>query len=157
VEPQQRQRIALATANRGQRVCAIDPDAFGILLRNLIENALKYGAADQPVEVSLTDQALLRVVNGGPAVPAPVLQRLTERFVRGSSEASGTGLGLAIAKTIVQGVKARMTLASPATGRDDGFEVNVQFLRCRPERSSPQRCQSEIQGHAGIQRAPVTG
>ena len=66
-----------------------------------------------------------------PVVPAPVLQRLTERFVRGSSEASGTGLGLAIAKTIAQGVKARMTLASPATGRADGFEVTVQFL-CVP-------------------------
>ena len=123
------QRIRLQLPSEGSVYCAIDPDAFGILLRNLIENALKYGAADQPVDVSLTDDALLRVVNGGPAVPAPVLQRLTERFVRGSSEASGSGLGLAIAKTIVHGVKAHMTLASPATGRDDGFEVNVQFLR----------------------------
>ncbi|WP_443695227.1 sensor histidine kinase [Pseudomonas sp.] len=123
------QRIRLQLPTEGSVYCAIDPDAFGILLRNLIENALKYGAADQPVDVSLTDQALLRVVNGGPAVPASVLQRLTERFVRGSSEASGTGLGLAIAKTIAHGVKARMTLASPAPGREDGFEVNVQFLR----------------------------
>ncbi|ATE77946.1 MULTISPECIES: sensor histidine kinase [Pseudomonas] len=103
----------------------IDPDAFGILLRNLIENALKYGAMDQPIEVSLTDQALLRVVNGGPVVPEPVLQHLTERFVRGHSEASGSGLGLAIAKTIVQGVNARMMLVSPATGRQEGFEVCV--------------------------------
>ena len=125
------QRIRLQLPTEASVYCAIDPDAFGILLRNLIENALKYGAADQPVEVSLTEQALLRVVNGGPVVPAPVLQRLTERFVRGSSEASGTGLGLAIAKTIAQGVKARMTLASPATGRADGFEVTVQFL-CVP-------------------------
>ena len=125
------QRISLQLPTEASVYCAIDPDAFGILLRNLIENALKYGAADQPVEVSLTEQALLRVVNGGPVVPAPVLQRLTERFVRGSSEASGTGLGLAIAKTIAQGVKARMTLASPATGRADGFEVTVQFL-CVP-------------------------
>jgi two-component system OmpR family sensor kinase len=91
----------------------------------LIENALKYGAADQPIAVSLDSQALLRVVNGGPAVPEPVLQHLTERFVRGHSEASGSGLGLAIAKTIVQGVNARMTLLSPATGRQDGFEVCV--------------------------------
>jgi len=107
-------------------VCStIDPDAFGILLRNLIENAVKYGAADQPIEVSLTDQALLRVVNGCPVVPELVLQHLTERFVRGSSEASGSGLGLAIAKTIVQGVNARMMLVSPATGRLEGFEVCV--------------------------------
>jgi len=50
---------------------------------------------------------------------------LTERFVRGNSEASGSGLGLAIARTIVEGVNARMVLVSPATGRADGFEVCV--------------------------------
>ena len=121
------QRIELRLPSQASVYSAIDPDAFGILLRNLIENALKYGAADQPIEVSLTDQALLRVVNGGRAVPEPVLQQLTERFVRGHSEVSGSGLGLAIAKTIVQGIGASMTLASPATGREEGFEVNVQF------------------------------
>ena len=118
-------RIELHLPTRTSVYSTIDPDAFAILLRNLIENALKYGTADQPVEVSLTDQALLRVVNGGPPVPEPVLQRLTERFVRGNSEISGSGLGLAIAKTIVQGVNARMKLISPATGRRDGFEVCV--------------------------------
>ncbi|WP_248795438.1 ATP-binding protein [Pseudomonas sp. MWU13-2105] len=120
-------RIELQLPAQASVFTAIDPDAFGILLRNLIENALKYGAADQPVEVGLSERGLLRVVNGGPAVPEPVLQRLTERFVRGSSEASGSGLGLAIAKTIVHGVKASMTLASPAPGRADGFEVAIQF------------------------------
>ncbi|SEE00262.1 two-component system, OmpR family, sensor kinase [Pseudomonas frederiksbergensis] len=120
-------RIELHLPTQTSVYSTIDPDAFAILLRNLIENALKYGAADQPVEVSLTDQALLRVVNGGPPVPEPVLQRLTERFVRGNSETSGSGLGLAIAKTIVQGVNAKIRLVSPATGRTDGFEVCVGF------------------------------
>jgi two-component system OmpR family sensor kinase len=118
-------RIKLQLPNQSCLYSTIDPDAFGILLRNLIENALKYGAADQPIEVSLTEQAQLRVVNSGPAVPQSVLQHLTERFVRGHSEISGSGLGLAIAKTIVQGVNARMKLFSPATGRQDGFEVCV--------------------------------
>lgn len=103
----------------------IDPDAFGILLRNLIENALKYGATDRPVEVCFTEQAQLRIVNGGPAVPESVLQHLTERFVRGHREISCSGLGLAIAKTIAQVVNARMQLISPATGRQEGFEVRV--------------------------------
>lgn len=67
------------------------------------------------------------MVNGGPPVPEPVLQRLTERFVRGNSETSGSGLGLAIAKTIVQGVNAKIRLVSPATGRTEGFEVCVWF------------------------------
>lgn len=119
------QRIELHLPGQASVYSNIDPDAFGILLRNLIENALKYGAADQPIEVSLTEQALLRVVNGGPAVPQSVLQHLTERFVRGHSEISGSGLGLAITKTIVQGVNARMKLVSPATGRQEGFEVCV--------------------------------
>ncbi len=118
-------RVELRLPAQASVYAAIDPDAFGVLLRNLIENALKYGAADQPVEVSLSESALLRVINGGPAVPEPVLQRLTERFVRGNSEASGSGLGLAIARTIVEGVNARMVLVSPATGRSDGFEVCV--------------------------------
>ncbi|CAM2880625.1 sensor histidine kinase [Pseudomonas fluorescens] len=122
------QRVHLRLPTQPSVYTVIDPDAFGILLRNLIENALKYGAVDQPVEVSLTDQALLQVINGGPPVPASVLQRLTERFVRGNSEASGSGLGLAIAKTIALGVKATLTLASPATGREEGFEVRVQFF-----------------------------
>ncbi|WLH98102.1 HAMP domain-containing sensor histidine kinase [Pseudomonas hefeiensis] len=103
----------------------IDPDAFGILLRNLIENALKYGATEHPLEVSLSDQAQLRVVNGGPVVPPARLQGLTERFVRGQSDARGSGLGLAIAKAIVLGINGQITLASPATGRQDGFEVSV--------------------------------
>lgn len=103
----------------------IDPDAFGILLRNLIENALKYGATEPPLEVSLSDQAQLRVVNGGPVVPPARLQGLTERFVRGQSDARGSGLGLAIAKAIVLGINGQITLASPATGRQDGFEVSV--------------------------------
>ncbi|HDS1694919.1 MULTISPECIES: ATP-binding protein [Pseudomonas] len=119
------QRIDLQLPSQTSVYSIIDPDAFGILLRNLIENALKYGATDQPVEVSLTEQAQLRVVNSGPAVPQSVLEHLTERFVRGHSEISGSGLGLAIAKTIVQGVNARMKLVSPATGRQDGFEVCI--------------------------------
>lgn len=100
-------RIELHLPSQARVYSTIDPDAFGILLRNLIENALKYGATNQPIEVSLTEQAQLRVVNGGPAVPESVLQHLTERFVRGNSETRGSGLGLGlglgITKTIVRG------------------------------------------------------
>jgi two-component system OmpR family sensor kinase len=58
-------RVELRLPAQASVYAAIDPDAFGVLLRNLIENALKYGAADQPVEVSLSESALLRVINGG--------------------------------------------------------------------------------------------
>jgi two-component system OmpR family sensor kinase len=109
----------------------IDPDAFAILLRNLIENALKHGPPEQAIAVSLmhsnSNTALLKIVNAGQIVPAPLLAQLTGRFIRGASLANGSGLGLAIANTIASGVGAQLTLASPATGRDDGFEACVRF------------------------------
>ena len=51
----------------------LDPDAFGILLRNLIENALRHGAADGQVAVTLAADGTLRVANDGPVVPPEVL------------------------------------------------------------------------------------
>ncbi|NYT61024.1 two-component sensor histidine kinase [Alcaligenaceae bacterium] len=108
----------------------IDPDAFAILVRNLIENALKHGAPDSAIEVSLSSDALLKVVNAGAVVDAINLAQLTRRFVRGGSRAEGFGLGLAIASAIASGVGAEWTLASPATGKTDGFEVSVQFVLC---------------------------
>ncbi len=71
----------------------IDPDAFAILCRNLIENALRHGGPDEPVEVALTEDGLLRVQNGGPPVPADVLPRLTRRFERAAGAGEGSGLG----------------------------------------------------------------
>ena len=108
---------------------SIDADAFAILLRNLVENALKHGAAGQSVHISLNSDLLLCISNAGPVVPTATLTQLTERFVRGTSETEGSGLGLAIAAAIAQGVGASMQLASPATGRPDGFEVRVQLPR----------------------------
>jgi two-component system OmpR family sensor kinase len=106
----------------------IDADAFAILLRNLIENAEKHGSAGQPVDISLSADGLLRICNAGPVVPAAVLAQLTGRFVRGGSQAEGSGLGLAIAAAIAKGTGTMLHLASPATGRSDGFEAVVQFM-----------------------------
>lgn len=108
----------------------IDPDAFAILVRNLIENALKHGAPNSIVEVSLSGDGLLKVVNAGPVIKASDLAQLTRRFMRGGSRAEGFGLGLAIASAIASGVGAKWALASPATGKTDGFEVSVQFIPC---------------------------
>ena len=105
----------------------VDPDALAILMRNLIENALKHGAANQPVEVHLTIEGVLRVINAGPIVPAEDMQHLTERFVRSKTLASGSGLGLAIAQTIALGVGTKLVLYSPAKGREDGFEASLKL------------------------------
>jgi len=103
----------------------LDPDAFAILVRNLIENALKHGSDNQSVEVSLDDNGTLRVCNGGVIVPPEQLTLLRNQFARSKTDASGSGLGLAIADAIAKGAGMTLHLRSPATGRQDGFEAEL--------------------------------
>jgi two-component system OmpR family sensor kinase len=120
--------IELTLPSSGPVFSLIDPDAFAMLARNLIENGLKHGAPGCKIEVSLSEGACLRVVNAGPVVSATDLARLSQRFTRGATQAQGFGLGLAIVSTISDRVGAELTLTSPATGRQDGFEAAVQFI-----------------------------
>ncbi|MCB1677244.1 MAG: HAMP domain-containing histidine kinase [Halioglobus sp.] len=120
-------RIELALPESGACMRALDPDAFAILARNLLDNALKHGSAEQPVEVSLSPAGVLRIVNAGDIIPAGELAQLRRRFVRSKTTARGAGLGLAIADAVVTGVGASMELCSPASGRADGFEVRITF------------------------------
>lgn len=107
----------------------IDPDAFAILARNLVENALKHGTPEQPVRVTLAPDGELTVVNGGPAVPPELLACLCRPFQRGRTAASGTGLGLAIATAIASGAGGALTLTSPLPGQGSGFEARFRANR----------------------------
>lgn len=104
----------------------LDPDAFAVLARNLIENALKHGAPDTTVEVRLSPDRF-EVSNPGPAVPADRLGALLRPFERGPTEAAGSGLGLAIAAAICRGAGLELDLASPIPGAADGFCATVRF------------------------------
>jgi two-component system OmpR family sensor kinase len=105
----------------------LDADAFAILVRNLVENAVRHGAASEPVTISLSEQGELSVSNGGPAVPADILARLTQPFERGQTTSKGSGLGLAIADAIASGAGTRLELLSPIPGTDRGFEARIQL------------------------------
>lgn len=105
----------------------MDMDALGILLRNLVENAAKYGDSASPILIKLSSSGQLSVSNAGVALPATALRGLTERFVRASTLKQGAGLGLAIVEAIALGAGGQLTLHSPASGQEDGFEVRVQL------------------------------
>jgi two-component system OmpR family sensor kinase len=105
----------------------INPDAFAIAVRNLIQNALIHGAADGTVFVEAGPGAGIRVRNHGPVVAPEVMARLTERFSRGTTRASGTGLGLAVVATIMAQTGGTLRLNSPAEGFGDGFEAVLDF------------------------------
>lgn len=125
--PQCAERLIVRVPTSGVFMSPMDADAFAILARNLIENALKHGDDDTPVEVTLTDAGVLRVANICPIVPPEDLTRLTRPFERGATRAKGVGLGLAIADAIAKGVGGTMDLSSPIEGEPNGFEVLVHL------------------------------
>jgi two-component system, OmpR family, sensor kinase len=122
---QNKGRLRLEASAKSAVPVTVDTDALAIVLRNLIENALRHGAEGRPVIVRIEDGAKLSVINEGPVVAAP--GSLVKRFERGATRADGAGLGLAIVTRILKQTDATLVLNSPATGRQDGFEAVVQF------------------------------
>lgn len=122
-DPQNAARLRVSAPAGARLISRIDPDAFAVLMRNLIENALMHGDAGEAVVITVKEAGTVSIVNGGPAVLAGKLETLKARFVRGRTHARGSGLGLAIAETIAAGAGARLDLISPATGRATGFEA----------------------------------
>ncbi|MDO8986404.1 ATP-binding protein [Cypionkella sp.] len=96
-----------ATLSRSSPVPAtVRPHALNRALRNLIDNAVRYGGG---AEVSLTKEpgfAVITVADKGPGLPEDQLEAVFEPFVRleasRSRDTGGVGLGLAIARTIIQ-------------------------------------------------------
>jgi two-component system OmpR family sensor kinase len=105
----------------------LDPDAFAILCRNLVENALRHGAEDLAVEVTLTADGHLVVANDGPVVPREMLHRLTARFERANASTDGSGLGLAIVAAIATRIGSSLVIKSPRPGGSSGFEASLSL------------------------------
>jgi two-component system OmpR family sensor kinase len=105
----------------------LDPDALGILCRNLIENAIRHGAENSPIDVSLSPDGTLRVANAGPVVPNEKLHSLITRFERAGPNITGSGLGLAIVAAIAERIGSRLILNSPRADKEDGFEVCIRL------------------------------
>ena len=102
------------------------------LVRNLVDNALKYGASDGEVTIAVTPARAgylrLMIQDEGDGIPQEHLPHLTRRFYRtdpGRSRASGgTGLGLAIVKHIVERHRGRLDISSE---KGSGTTVSVRL------------------------------
>lgn len=117
----------LLTLPDGPVMSDLDPDAFGILCRNLVENALRHGSKTDPVVVALAANGMLSVSNEGPVVGPETLDRLTARFERAGADTDGSGLGLAIVAAIAERIGRQLVLTSPRPGRESGFEVSLRL------------------------------
>jgi two-component system phosphate regulon sensor histidine kinase PhoR len=113
-----------------------DRDELVRIFENLIENALKYGAAGKRVDIRLVPgtsadgepEAQIGVRDYGPGIAREHLPRLTERFYRvdvtESRAQGGTGLGLALVKHILNRHRGRLTIDS-APGAGATFTVHL--------------------------------
>jgi two-component system, OmpR family, phosphate regulon sensor histidine kinase PhoR len=104
------------------------------LVRNLIDNALKYGDAEAPVTLRVRrDNAdvVLEVQDRGEGIHPDHLPYLTRRFYRSdpgrSRAAGGTGLGLAIVKHIVERHRGKLDIASKL-GEGSIFTVRLPLV-----------------------------
>ncbi|TNF21386.1 MAG: HAMP domain-containing protein [Rhodobacteraceae bacterium] len=104
----------------------LDPDAFSILCRNLVDNALRHGDPSAPVEVTLTAGGELVVANDGPVLSRETLDRLTARFERRGDSRDGSGLGLAIVAAIAERIGSALVLASPRPGAVSGLAASIR-------------------------------
>jgi two-component system OmpR family sensor kinase len=105
------------------------PDALQILLRNLVDNAVKYTPGGGTVDISVLSGAgtvAVQVEDSGPGIPPDERERVFDRFYRvAGSEAAGSGLGLAIIKAIAERHGAVLTLDS--SERLGGLMATVTF------------------------------
>ncbi len=110
-----------------------DPNRIDQVLRNLIDNAIKYGDPQGDIKIVLKDyedqKVLVQVIDNGPGISKKHLSRVFERFYRvdksRSRERGGTGLGLAICKHFLEAHKERLWVESEK-GEGSVFQFTLQ-------------------------------
>jgi len=105
-----------------------DREALRTLVRNLVDNAVRYSPPHGSVQVrtrAKPNEAVLEVSDHGLGIPAEERERVFDRFYRrAGAQESGTGLGLAIVKAIADRHGARVELNEAPGG---GLNVTVSF------------------------------
>jgi two-component system OmpR family sensor kinase len=134
--PQAIERQQALSLDAPETPCPIDGhrEALRILMRNLLDNAMKYTPPGGRIEVTLQPKVdgrwQLSVDDSGPGIEATERERVLDRFYRvPGSEASGSGLGLAIVHTIARAHGAELALDTSPLG---GLRVSLAL----PARSS---------------------
>lgn len=116
-----------------------DPQALGILLRNLLGNAIKYTPPGGTVDLAvhrIGDRLVMTVDDSGPGIPESDRQRVLDRFYRvAGTQSSGSGLGLAIVKSIADLHDAILVLEK--SQRLGGLRVQVSFPSFQNQFTNP--------------------
>jgi signal transduction histidine kinase len=123
--------VLLAADIRPDIQAPFDPEALGIVLSNLLENAFKYATGSPPdVKVSLRlerGEAILEVRDTGVGIEEKELEAIFRPFYRSTDEvtrrAPGTGIGLFVAREIAAAHGGRLEASSPGRGLGATFRL----------------------------------
>jgi two-component system OmpR family sensor kinase len=103
-------------------------DALGIVLGNLLENAIKYATPDSPIQIELsTAPVQIRITNDCEPLSPSTLARLHERFFRVRPDSHGAGLGLSIVRAVLEPAAIELSICSPASNSQRGFEARLTW------------------------------
>ncbi len=107
--------------------------SINILIRNLVDNAIRYSPNDSRVSIDIKgigQEVILYVSDNGPGIPEELRERVFERFFRViGNNAPGSGLGLGIVAQIAELHHAHIQLGTPKSGQ--GLEVQITFPKFR--------------------------
>jgi two-component system, OmpR family, sensor histidine kinase QseC len=155
-----RQRLQLRTEPCSAHV---DVDAVGVLLRNLLDNALRYAGHGARVEIMCREQpvhgqvsVVLSVRDDGPGVPPPERERIFDRFYRvPGTPGRGSGIGLSLVARIADLHAATLEVSEGLDGR--GLGITLCFASAHIERAAteaPRRTEAQVAPSFNPQRAP---
>ncbi len=113
------------------KTAAISGDRLMIVeaMKNLIHNAIRHGAHEEPIEIELLstkDHYVVHVSDRGPGIPANERERVFERFARINPESPGAGIGLAIVRRAIESQHGDIELCDRVGG---GLSVQVRLPR----------------------------
>ena len=120
--------------------CFGDPPRLETILRNLIENAVKYAGPQATIRVEVSrrqDDLVFCVSDDGPGIPSEEASRIFERFYRMDNSltrvASGAGLGLAICQGFVRAHGGKIWVEPREVGACIAFQIPCNEKPQKPE------------------------